>query len=176
MLKIDVLLDIHASFTPESRRFVICEENAKKISDFPPFDLIVSGFDVVEPGGTDYYLNKIGKIGICVECGYLDDPESINVAEKSIISFLKAAGHIDSTGLEKREQRKIMMGSLYLTRSDNFILSKPFADFEELKENQIIGRDGGEEIKAPRDGIILFACNSNTPGSEAFLFGQYKKA
>lgn len=172
----DALLDIHASFTPASRRFIICEPNAEPITKYLPFDLIVSGFDAIQPGGTDYYMNQAGKVGICIECGYLGDPQSVAVAEKSIISFLGAAGHIANPNLQKNEQVNMNMEYLHLTRSDHFVLSKPFADFEELKEGQLIGRDGEEEIRAPHDGIILFARNSNSPGEEAFLFGGYKKA
>lgn len=77
----DALLDLHASYTPVSRRFVICEPNAAGIFEYLPADLVVSGFDAIEPGGTDYYMNRIGKTGICLECGYLGDPQSTDIAE-----------------------------------------------------------------------------------------------
>jgi len=171
----DALLDVHASFAPESRRFIICEPNAKTITDYLPFNLIVHGFDAVEPGGTDYYMNKIGKIGICVECGQLADPISTEVATESIISFLKARGHISADDLVAKEQEKIQMTSLYLGKTDNFQLSEQFKDFAELKAGELIGRDGTEEVRAEKDGIILFATNLDKSGEEAFLFGEYKK-
>ena len=91
----DFLLDIHASFTPKSRRFIICENNANKIIKYLPFNLVVNGFDAVQPGGTDYHMNKIGKIGICVECGYKDDPKSNFIAEKAIKANQKAYLKVD---------------------------------------------------------------------------------
>ena len=171
----DVLLDIHASFTPESRAFIICEQNAKDIVKHLPFDLLVHGFDNVEPGGTDYYMNSKGKIGVCIECGYLDDPNSENIAQKSILSFLAAQGHI-SEPTKEYSQAEISMYSIYLTETDNFILSKTFRDFEKVTKGQLIGMDGERGVRADRDSIILFAQNRTNAGDEGFLLGTIKNS
>lgn len=169
----DALLDIHASSTPESRPFIICEANAQGIVTSIPIDLVVSGFDNTEPGGTDYYMNKIGKIGVCVECGYSNDPASIEIAEKSILAFLKARGHIPND-IKKQKQSYMEIYELYTTKTGAFVLSKPFADFEEIKNRESIGLDGEETIYAQEDSIILFARNQNKIGQEAFLLGKKK--
>ncbi len=171
----DALLDIHASFTPNSNPFVICEANAKGIIEYLPIDLIVSGFDEVEPGGTDYYMNSIGKIGICVECGYLDNPKSIETAEKSIFSFLKARGHI-LNDLAPKKQSYVRIYDLYLTKTDSFTLAKTFHDFEKVRKNQVIGKDGGKKVIAEKNGVILFTRNREQVGEEAFLFGEKKNS
>jgi succinylglutamate desuccinylase len=167
----DVLLDIHASGNPESYPFAICEKNSKEIVKYLPIETVVSGFDNVEPGGTDYYMNSIGKIGICIECGYLGNPESENVAIQSIDAFLKARGHI-TNDIPFKKQSEINMYDLYYTKTDKFTLSKPFKDFEQLTKGQIIGTDGETQVLAKNDGIILFACNRSKIGDEAFLFGK----
>ena len=64
------------------------------------------------------------------------------------------------------------MHDIYVTSTDNFILSKPFADFEEIDAGQIIGTDGGKEVRSSKDGVILFAKNCDKLGSEAFLIGS----
>lgn len=168
----DYLLDVHASLTPDSQRFVICEENAKDIIKYLPVSLVVSGFDKVEPGGTDYYLNQRGKIGICIECGYFNDTSSKKITKESVISFLTACGNITGTTKEY-SQTKIAIRGLYSTKN-NFVLARQFKDFEKIKTGEIIGKDGAEEIKMPINGIILFARNRNTSDEEAFLYGQYK--
>ncbi|MEI6479932.1 MAG: succinylglutamate desuccinylase/aspartoacylase family protein [bacterium] len=170
----DVLLDIHASYTPASQRFIICEPNSKEIVKYLPFSLIVSGFDQVEPGGTDYYMNSIGKIGICVECGYLGDQKSTEIAEESIYTFLRAREHV-SGERQIYTQNYIQMYSIYITKN-NFKLTKEFSDFEEINLGQVIGTDGKEEVRAQKDSIILFARNVETGGEEAFLLGEKKKA
>jgi succinylglutamate desuccinylase len=166
----DALLDIHASTNPNSQPFVICEPNAYEITKFFPVSFIVSGFDAVEPGGTDYYMNSIGKVGICVECGYMKDPESSARATESLFAFLKARGHIEND-LQPKLQTHIGVYSLYLTQTDNFILSKAFDDFEKVTTGQIIGTDGGADVKADRESVILFAQNLDKKGEEAFLLG-----
>ncbi|MDD5710900.1 MAG: succinylglutamate desuccinylase/aspartoacylase family protein [Candidatus Colwellbacteria bacterium] len=169
--EVDVLLDIHASFTPNARPFVLCEMNAFEIVKYLPFDLMVTGFDNVEPGGTDYYMNRMGKIGICVECGYIKDPASTVKAEESIFSFLKARGHI--TGETKAALiSHIHMYQLYITKTDKFSLTKPFGDFEPVAQGKIIGKDGNDRVVAPKNSVILFARNCTRKGEEAFLLGE----
>lgn len=167
----DALLDIHSSSNPNSQPFIICEENAKDIRKYLPFDLVVSGFDAIEPGGTDYYMNKQSKIGICIECGNSNDPKAISLAEKSILEFLKARGHI-SGELKRYQQDLINMYSLYLTKTNDFRLVKNFADFESVSQGQPIGIDSKQPVQADRDGIILFAQSKKVVGEEAFLLGE----
>lgn len=171
----EVLFDIHASRTPQSKPFVICEANANGIVEYLPVDLIVSGFDQVEPGGADYYMNSIGKIGICIECGYLGNDNSTKIAQESIIAFLKARGHI-SNDIAPKNQSYIRMNDLYLTKTDNFTLSKPFADFEEIVKGRVVGLDGENEVKTREDGVILFARNRGQIGAEAFLLGKKRNS
>ena len=172
--KSDVLLDIHASFTPKSKKFVICENNAYQIAKYLPFDTIVSGFDYVQPGGTDYYMNRIGKIGICIECGYLKDKNAESVAFKSIYSFLSIVGNInDMNKIYKKSCINIY--NQYLAITDDLRLSKKFRDFEKIKTNQVIGIDGKNKIVALKKSIILFATDTKKIGDESFLLGEYKK-
>jgi len=171
----DVLLDIHASFTEESSPFIICEENAKEIVKYLPMDTVVSGFDRLEPGGTDGYMNGMGKIGICVECGYLGDSRSLRRAEESIFAFLGARGH-RSINMKLKKQSYICMNELYKAKTERFRLTKAFADFEEIEEGQPIGIDGIEEVWARKSGIILFAKNTNQIDDEVFLFGEKKSS
>lgn len=197
----DVLLDIHASFTPKSEPFVICERNAENFFDYLPVQKIVFGFDEIEPGGTDYYMNSIGKIGICLECGYLGDSSSKDVAMSGIINFLYVQNHISKQVKnileEKKEKIKkvekvekvergeiikevgkseknfIQMNELYYTKTDDFKLARDFKDFEKLKKGELIGYDGEEKICASKDSIILFARNRQQVADEAFLLGYY---
>lgn len=168
--QVDALLDVHASFTPESQPFAICEQNSRGIVEYLPVNRVVAGFNEIEPGGTDYYMNTRGKVGICVECGYLGDPKAVEVAQASILNFLKARGHL-TNDIVPQEQVHIRMDRLYITKTAQFTLAKDFADFESVSQGQRIGIDGAEEVLAEKDGIILLARNRNQIGDEAFLFG-----
>ena len=173
----DALLDIHSSFTPKSKPFIITEANTKDITKFLPFDLVVTGFDAVEPGGTDYYMNTIrGSKGICVECGHLADENSANVAKESVYAFLKVMGHIEPNDfVERTNQSFIHIDNLYYTKTNKFILAKGFEDFEKISAGQILAKDGEESVIAEKDGIILFARNRERVNDEGFLSGEYTK-
>ena len=167
----EALLDVHASNTPDSMPFAICEENAGAIVSCLPFDLNVAGFDALEPGSTIYYMNRSGKIGICVECGYVADPQSLAKAEETIFNFLMARGHI-AGNVQNYTQKHIQMHTIYHTKTDHFVLSKLFDDFEPVTKGQVVGVDGNETVKADEDGVILFARNREKVGDEAFLLGR----
>ena len=169
----DVLLDVHASFTPASKAFLICEANAYHLAAKLPFDTVVSGFDDVEPGGTDYYMNSIGKVGISAECGSLEAPAATERAADVIVNFLRARGNIpEASKSPNLPQSYIRMHTLYLTETSEFELLRPFADFDPILKGEIIGIDGARTIRADDDCIILFACNQNKVGDEAFLLGK----
>ena len=169
----DALLDVHASFTPNSKPFVICEKNAKEIVKYLPVSLVVSGFDKVEPGSTDGYMNDIGKIGICMECGYLGDVKAVKMARRGILSFLQARGHLKKK-VKPRKQTHVCVYYLYKTKTNKFTLAKAFKDFEKIAKGQIIGIDGNKEVRAKKSSIILFARNRKLANDEAFLLGEEK--
>lgn len=168
------LLDIHASFTPDSTPFLICEPNATDIVRGMPFDFVISGFDSVEPGGTDYYMNRNGKIGICAECGYLGDPSSTERAKGSIWAFLSTQGHIDGVA-STRSQSFIEMYELYHAKTTAFALSQTYADFEVIPIGATIATDGKKALRATEESVILFARPTVQKGEEAYLLGRYKK-
>ncbi len=168
----DALLDIHSSFTPNSIPFVICEDNALPIVRKLPAKTVTSGFDRVNPGGTDEYMNRIGKIGICIECGEHLNPDGKRIAMDAIQKFLEHQGHIPATPSLPIEQRRIVMESIYYSKTNDFRLAKDWEDFEPVTKGSIIGTDGGISIRAEYDGIILFARNCTSVGQEAFYFGR----
>jgi succinylglutamate desuccinylase len=171
---VDALLDIHASNSPESEPFCICEPHAFSYAKAFPTRRIVSGFDALEPGGSDEYMNRQGGMGICFETGYLNDPLGIERAKEAILAFLILRGHIEGTPPAQSSKEWIHMESLYHTKTDTFEPEKIFADFEEVTRGQCIGRDGGERVLAEDDGVVLFVRPRKKVGDEAFLFGKKK--
>jgi succinylglutamate desuccinylase len=166
------VLDIHASTNPKSRPFIICEKNAECIYPSLPVDTVVYGFDENEPGGTDYYMNRIGKIGICVECGYLGDEASSVKARESILQFLSLHGHITYPRTTEKTPKRFQIHTLYLTKTNHFRLRKEFSDFQVVAQGEEIGVDGEEAVTCDRDSIILFPHNADKIGQEVFLLGE----
>lgn len=168
----DVLLDLHASPVPDSTPFAIGEKNGLTLIERLPIGRVVSGFDAIEPGGTDYYMNKIGKVGICVECGCLSDPIAIDKSVEVLETFLRLQGHCDGPLPAPYAQEKLRLFTLYHTQTNAFRLARPFDDFDALETGTLIGTDGETEVRAPEPARILFASAANSPGEEAFLLAR----
>ena len=167
----DVLLDLHSSTTPGSPPFVICEANSRDIATRLPYSIISSGWDMIHPGGTDYYMNKRGAMGICVECGYLLDAKGADIANESINVVLRTMGLIDG-GIPPvtPNQKFVHADSVYHTKVD-FKLARKFDDFETISAGTLIGTDGGIEVRATNDGVIIFARDTAGKG-EGFVIAQ----
>ncbi len=169
----DYSLDLHASFTPESEPFIICEANALNLVQYLPQDRVCYGFTRLEPGGTDGYMNEQGKVGVCIECGYLADPKSTQSAIYSALLFLQALGMLPAVNLvPNKKQFYVEAYELYYTKTDCFRLARSFQDLEVIKANQIIGFDGDEAIISRTDQMILFARERLVVGAEAFLLAK----
>lgn len=166
----DICLDIHNSTSKNTEPFIICEDNAYDLIDSINIQKVVSNFDSLEPGGTDYFMNSINKIGICVECGYLTDQNSIKLAEEIIINFLKKVDNIKKSFKNFNNKEYFFLEKVYIPEI-NFVLEKEFKDFEKIKSNQIIGYDDNKVI-SHYQGIILFAHNINNNYEEAFLIAK----
>jgi succinylglutamate desuccinylase len=166
--KATALLDIHASQTRGSQPFIICEPKSYKLATYLPANIIISGFDKFEPGGTDYFMNRLGKKGICLECGYAGAMGATKIAESGIMAFLKALNHLpNKTASTNKQLYKI--SSLYRTKTKKFQLTREFRDFEIIEAGQTIGLDGSEKIIAHQKCSILFARNRKMIGAEAFI-------
>lgn len=172
----DLLLDLHASNTPQSTPFIICEKNGYDIAEKLDFEIISSGWDKFEPGATDGYMLNSGKIGICLECGFADDMDKgIKIAEKSIFQFLKHTKSINGViGYTKRKRKFINVIKMKKKKTEDFAFTKKFSDFEILKEGEVFAYDGALEYKAGKNECIIFPNLNKKVGEEFFLIGKIK--
>ncbi len=162
----DALLDIHSSMNKNSTPFAICEKNIVKIAKVLPVKTIATGFNAMEPGGTDGYMFSKGKIGICIECGnHISDLSNYNAIE-SIYKFLNYFGMVDIP-----KTKTVNVYFIYKTKN-NFKPIKCFRDFESIKKGSLIGYDGGKKIIAKKDSFILFPVKRTKPNKEAFILGS----
>mgnify|MGYP001576646047 CR=1 FL=1 len=166
------LLDIHSSKTERSTPFLICEPQAFEITKRLLFPIRSCGWDKLEPGGTDYFVNQFGGQGVCAECGYHFDSAAVGRAKKAIIDFLIINGNISGQLPSiNNEQRQIDAYFIYRTK-DNFVPTRNFDDFEQLYPGEIIGTDGSREIKTGSADYIIFCRRRPGPSEEAFILGK----
>lgn len=169
----DAVLDLHATSIKNSAPFIISAKHADRVTSALPLRIVCTGFDRVEPGGIDHYLNRQGKIGIAVECGYLDDPKAIAIGRRCITAFLNQFGLWDQQ-LPRPAPRQTKMDAylLYCNKTDSFKLTRSFNNFDYLKKGAMIGYDGSNKITAPKDSYIIFAHNRDQKGEECFLLAR----
>jgi len=168
----EVLFDIHSSSTKNATPFIICEPHSFDIAKQLPVPILSYGWDALEPGGTDHYMNTLGKKGICIECGYHLDNASVEKAQESILQFLSVMGAIHGpVQSEFFDQRIIHVYSTYHTKV-NFTPIREFADFEVVKAQEEIGTDGETMITADEESVIIFPRKLDVSNKEAFILGK----
>ncbi len=162
----DISLDLHASNTKNTQPFVISRDNRLEYAKMLPVETIVTGFEKFYSGDSDWYMESKGKVGIGVECGYLGDPASTEVAVECIKGYLQGIGLIE--GEPKVMERKEFDLFFQYHNKDEFVLAKDFSDFSSVSRDEIIGHDGDKEVKADKDCFIIFARNRKAGYGEAF--------
>ena len=168
----DYLLDIHAS-GEDSQPFILTERNGIQVAKGLNVDKVLFGIDKFHPGSTDGYMYNIGKIGLCVDCGYKDDPNSSQVATQAIIDFLSTLDMTEEKNPNINQEQKYFQSQfIFKSTTDNFQLNKKYIDFTEIEKNQVIGTDGDKDISFNQNYNIMFARSSQIQGSECFLLIQ----
>ncbi|MBM3233042.1 hypothetical protein FJZ18_02660 [Candidatus Pacearchaeota archaeon] len=168
----DMMLDIHASNSKESIPFIICGQQSLELAQALPAQVIAYNFDEFEPGSTDYFMNIQNKIGVGVECGFLEDPESQRRAEEAIFSFLRFAGAINGEAKTYSDKTFYKIVKLYKNKLFSFKKSRDFSDFELLKKKTLIGKEGEKEIYAGQGEIVLFVRDRENIDGECFLVAK----
>ena len=171
--KADALLDIHASLTKDSVPFVICDESNIEIARLLNPKKIVCNIDKFHPGSTDRYMNLQNKPGFCFECGYVNDPDTQDIAEKAIINFLVYYKAIeDKTLLQKNNPAIVKVINLYKNKYGSFKTKRYFKDFEKMKNKTIVGLDGDINVYVEDGKIVLFVRDRDNIGEECFLITE----
>lgn len=168
----DILLDIHSSSTKDSTPFIICERNASDIVKIFPFNIRCYGFDNLHPGGTDSFMNKEGKMGICIECGNHEDSLAFSRAQECALRLLSNYNMILIKDIAKNsgKQKVLQAISIYKNKNENYKSSKAFKDFEKITPGQIIAYDGEEKVISDKTQYIVFSREKLTiPKQEAFV-------
>lgn len=173
LLEYDISLDLHSTKT-KSSPFIICEKNAFSLVENFPIKIISSGFDSKQPGATDTYMNQNGKIGICVESGYMKDKDSIFLVKEIIFTFLKELNMLKYYNNKKCTKEYYQVKFMYKNKNE-FKLTRKFENFEWLEQGTVIGTDGNQKIQTKHKSIIIFAQDRNKldKDNEAFLLGSH---
>jgi succinylglutamate desuccinylase len=167
-------LDLHTHYEEGVSEFIITEQAtglalARRIGA----PAILFGVAHTEPGGTDYYMHRRGRTGLCHELGY-NGPEhrqkAVDIGHASVARFLTGQGLREDDGTLPPLQRdpSFFEAEQVFKRSedpDDFVSGK-LVTFGELEAGQLLGRCQGQAIIARAGQVPVFPDPSAQPGSE----------
>ncbi|MCE9585512.1 succinylglutamate desuccinylase/aspartoacylase family protein [Candidatus Nomurabacteria bacterium] len=176
--KSNALLDLHAFNDPKGNPFIICGKKNLNIASIFDVNIISYGWNKIEPGATDGYMENQNKIGICLECGPVSKPEEYKeFAKKQIYKFIDYFNLMDfHVSNKKRTNKKIVQVTKVLkAKTNNFNFMKDYKNFELLPDNAVFAIDGIKKIKSKKNECIIFPRKNQKIGAEACIVGKFVK-
>lgn len=124
--------------------------------------------------GTTEYMRSRGGYAITLECGQHAAPQAPEVAYQAILNTL---AHLEIAPLPAppaRADLEVLRICEVIDRNHpDDAFARAWASFDRLNTNDLIGtRQDGSEVRAPRDGFILFPNPNSLPGNEWFYFAD----
>ena len=129
--------------------------------------------------GTTEWMRSQGGYGVTLECGQHDDPAAPGVAHHAIRQALALLG-IAEAGTHNLalapppapfECLRLVEVVDRFDAADRF--AKAWTSFDALREGELIAvRADGSELRAPRDGFIVFPDVGALPGHEWYYWAQ----
>ncbi|MBX3619279.1 MAG: succinylglutamate desuccinylase/aspartoacylase family protein [Rhizobacter sp.] len=122
--------------------------------------------------GTTEYARSVGAYAITLECGQHADPRAPEVGYRAIRHTLAHLGLVDEPAPPARTDIELLrLAEVTDLHHPGDRFARAWASYDPLKEGELIGtRDDGSEVRAPRDGFIVFPNPAAQPGNEWFYF------
>lgn len=175
--KCDALLDIHSYNSKTGEQFAITEKRGFKIVDKMDFPIVASGFSTMGYG-TDGYMEKNKKVGICIECGTSNRYKKfLPLAEKSVYQFLQYYGVIDKVVHYSNVPKKFLkVKRMLIKKTTKFkFVDKNIKDFDELPFDKPFATDGEIKHIANKGECFIFPRPNVKVGGEVGIVGEFIK-
>lgn len=168
------LLDIHAYPDTEGDPFTICEDNSLDLATKLEPPIVSTNWTNAEPGGTDAYMYLSGKIGLCVECGHINEPEQYLALTHTVIGqFLTYFDMAIAPAAYSSDQKRLIRAKRgFIRTSNDFWLDEGLHTFNALRPGHVYARHDGEEFVAEPGECIIFPNANPLLGTEAFVIGH----
>jgi len=168
----DFLLDIHNTINNSTPAFLISEHIER--NKYFPVQTILCWLDALHPWWSDGYMNSLGKVWLCLECGSIVDDiqQTTQIAYDAIENFLRATNNLDQpVKTYPNKQKIIRCREIYKNTHWPFRLVCAFDEFERVKVGTVIGYDGEQEVITQDNCCLVFARDCAKIGEECFVWG-----
>ena len=182
----DILLDIHSMQaegpvnifvdfpTIENRKFAKALGAPYAILGWP--ELYTNKGQGLVSYDTTAYTNKVGKIGILIECGQHSDPKAVDVAYDAIIRTLADFNVISDIGnksVVNIDMKEITMTDLFIKNAEGDHFVSEWKHLDKVSVGQVIAeRETGEKILANYDCVMVLPKLKGLVGREWFYLGK----
>ncbi|MBY0110411.1 succinylglutamate desuccinylase/aspartoacylase family protein [Patescibacteria group bacterium] len=160
----DLTLDIHSTNKPSST--FICsraDERHARVYRWFPITHVIEDPEYVFGDGpvtTDEYADRMGKVGMCIESGWVNDAGRIEETKRSVEAVLSDFG-LSTNPLPPLPSHTICTYRFYKTikldeRGFTFADGRGLASFEPLKAGEVLGYHGDDPVTLDQDAFVIF--------------------
>ena len=164
-----VFVDLHSTSGPGQPFCCLADVLRNRPIAFALGIPVVLGLEEVIEGSMLGYLCDLGHVGIAVEGGQNDAPETVDNLESAIWIALAAAGalaraHVPDLPAHEERLRKragttprvLEIRYRHVVRPDDGFLMEPgFSSFQEVERGQVVASDQHGVIRSPETGVML---------------------
>ncbi|HEY1057554.1 MAG TPA: succinylglutamate desuccinylase/aspartoacylase family protein [Limnobacter sp.] len=124
--------------------------------------------------GTTECMRASGGYAVTLECGQHDDPQGPAVAYTAIENTLVHLGLIAGQVPQPvRDYQHLTLVEVIDKRHADDQFCRSWSSFDRISKGELIGlRQNGEEVRAPRDGFIVFPNTTSQAGQEWFYVAK----
>jgi len=160
----DILLDIHSSNRP-AIPFACSRIDAahERVYKWFPFENVIEDPEFVfgdEPVTSEEYMDRIGKVGVCVETGLCESLDRLDAIIKSCEGVMVEFGllNIPAPALPKKKPATYRFYKTIKLSARGFEFAKGMGthSFQPVRAGEVIGHQGEDTVTLDRDGVIIF--------------------
>ncbi|MEL7368735.1 MAG: succinylglutamate desuccinylase/aspartoacylase family protein [Myxococcota bacterium] len=164
-----IFLDLHSTSGPGAPFVCMADVIRNRKFAFSMGVPTVLGLEEAIEGSMIGFLCDIGHIGIAVEGGQHDHPDTVEHHMAAIWSVLDAAGSLDVSGMPdvKHLRDKLQRSVNGLPQvieirhrhvckdGDGFVMNPGYSNFQPVKAGEVVARDDRGLIRMTEDGIMM---------------------
>jgi predicted deacylase len=159
---VDGWLDTYAAGVAQRRRVAEAEGRTDALEMDPRYGV-----------GTTEYMRSVGGCALTLECGWHDDPASIEVAYRAIRNSLAQLGLSGEPRPPAQQLETLSLVGVVDKQDAADAFVRDWHSFDALRQDEPIGRRAnGELITAPHDGWIVFPFAAAQPRQEWFYLAR----
>ena len=178
----DYLLDLH-SMQADGEPFVFLNNPNRSSEEF----CHALGVPCIMKGWPELYAAHPDKLANCtqsfadrlaipnalIECGRHDDPQSVEVAYRTVLNALNFLGLCATGPVILRTTRFLELRSIFFREHAGDTFVKTWRNFEPVRQGDIVGhRATGEPVRSNVDGFIVFPSPVSAVGTEWFYVAE----